>query len=215
MVPQLLNLFHFLDHLTCICFESEELVTQAVNESRKRPGISDCFLFGNSQIVVIAVNSLVTRKATSLCQLFHPRTESKTFDFFTQSSFNIPCLRSQLLKTNSKEGASRSWRKVCDALCFTEDIGDCFWHVFGRLNTGAIWVNHLTFFPKCHFPAVCADLYEVLGLIKKVKEVCRFYFDVVSTKRNFIKMNSFVFQTVSWNELFMELRTNTAVWTRK
>ena len=176
MVPQLLNLFHFLDHLTCICFESKEVVTQAVNESRKRPGISDCFLFGNSQIVVIAVNSLVTRKATSLCQHFHPRTESKTFDFLRQSSSNTSCLRGQLLKTNTKESASRSRRKVCDALCFTEDIGDYFWHVFGRLNTGAIWVNHLTFFPQSDFSAMTAYLCKVLFLFEEIKKFRCMYF---------------------------------------
>lgn len=171
MVPQLLSLVHLLDHLTCVCFESKELITQAVNESRKCPGISDCFLFGNVQIVVIPVNSLVTRKAASIRQSFHAWAKAKTFNlgekvFSLTSGFN-----NQLFQANAKKGAGRSRGRVCDALSFLENNGNRFWHALRWSNSRSSGVNHLAVFPKGYFPAVSADFNEVVTLTKKIKKV--------------------------------------------
>lgn len=214
-MSKFLSFIHFRNHLVCFGIEPKELFGQTVDEARERPSISDCLFVRNVKVKVVPMNRFIARQAASIRQFFHAGAEVETVNFLEKIVAGGSSLNRQFFQASPKESAGGSGRKVGDALCFAKNVSNVLRHVFGRQNTGAIRVNHLTFFPKCHFPAVCADLYEVLGLIKKVKEVCRFYFDVVSTKRNFIKMNSFVFQTVSWNELFMELRTNTAVWTRK
>ena len=210
-MSQLLCLVHLLDHLTCVCFESKELITQAVNESRKRPGISDCFLFGNVQIVVIAVNSLVTRKATSIRQFFHARAKSKTFNFLEEIVSGTSSFNNQFFQASAKECACSSWRKVCNALGFLEDIGNRFRHAFGRLNGCSIRINHFALFPKCDFPAVSADLYEVLVWIKKLKEIS--WNDVGFPIGNHsYQINTFRPLVQLRNQLILELAVIATVW---
>ena len=170
-MSQLLCFVHPIDHLTRIGIESKKFITQAVDESGERPGICDCFLFGNVQIVVIAVNSLVTCQAAGIRQLFHPWAKPKAFDlcekvFALTSGFN-----NQSFQANTKKGARGSRRKIRNALSFLENIGNSFRHVLRWSNSRSSGVNHLAVFPKGYFPAVSADLNEVVTLTKKIKKV--------------------------------------------
>lgn len=172
-MSQLFCLAHLFDHLACVGIKSKKFFAQTVNESRKCPSIGDGFFFGNIQIVVITVNSFITCKSTSISKLSHARAKSETFDLLEQFVSGATGFNNQLFQTSPEQCAGSSWRKVCDALCFTEDIGNCFWHVFGRLNTGAIWENHLTVFPQSDFSAMCAYLNKVFIRLEKLKEISR------------------------------------------
>lgn len=172
MVPQLLSLVHLLDHLTCVCFESKELITQAVNESRKCPSVSDRFCIGNVVVKVIAMNSLVTRKAAGICQSFHAWAKSKAFNFLVKIVASASGFGSKFLQTNTKERTSRSGRKVRDALSFFKDRRDFFRHVFGWLYCSSCWVDHFAVFPQSDFLAVGADLHKVFNRFVKLKKVC-------------------------------------------
>lgn len=171
-MSKLLNLVHFPNELVCFSFKAKELFGKSVDKAGDGVGVISEFLLWNIQIKVITVHGFISGQAAGLRQLFHSRAESKTFDFFSQGSINTSCLSGQLLKTNSKEGASCSWRKVCDALCFAKNVSNVLRHVFGRLNTGAIRVNHFTVFPQSDFPAMSANLNKVLTRLEKLKKIC-------------------------------------------
>lgn len=172
-MSKLLNLVYFPNELVCFSFKAKELFGKSVDKAGDGVGVISEFLLWNIQIKVITVHGFISGQAAGLRQLFHSRAESKTFDFFSQGSINTSCLSGQLLKTNSKEGASCSWRKVCDALCFAKNVSNVLRHVFGRLNTGAIRVNHLTVFPQSDFSAMCAYLNKAFIRLEKLKEISR------------------------------------------
>lgn len=170
-MSQLFRFVHLFDHFACYGVEPKELLAQSIDELRKSPSVSDRFCIGNVVIKVIAMNSLVTRKAAGFCQSFHAWAKPKALNFLVKIVAGASGFGSKFLQTNTQERTSRSGRKVRDALSFLENGCNCFWHVFRRLYGSAVGINHFAVFPKCDFPAVSADLYEVLVRIKKLKEI--------------------------------------------
>lgn len=171
-MSQLFRFVHLFDHFACYGVEPKELLAQSIDELRKSPSVSDRFCIGNVVVKVIAMNSLVTRKAAGFCQSFHAWAKPEAFNFLVKIIAGASGFGSKFLQTNTKERTSRSGRKVRDALSFFKDRRDFFGHVFGWLYSSSCWVDHFAVFPQSDFLAVGADLHKVFNRFVKLKKVC-------------------------------------------
>ena len=111
-MSQLFRFVHLFDHFACYGVEPKELLAQSIDELRKSPSVSDRFCIGNVVVKVIAMNSLVTRKAAGICQSFHAWAKPKAFNFLVKIVAGASGFGSKFLQTNNAAECITAFDKV-------------------------------------------------------------------------------------------------------
>lgn len=191
--------------------QSDEVVSQAVDENRQCVSQTQGFRIVDRKVETFSMDGFVTSKPANITKLLQSRRKTKAFDLLLKVSSLGSQLLHKSLKANAQKRTSGSRRCVCDLLSFIKNPLDVFRHALNWRNSASHWVHELFVGPKMKFAAMRTTRNEVIPARVQVKEVGRFEVNQVVKHERIIPIEVLIPFVALQDRHFMNLTHNTAM----
>lgn len=128
--------------------QSDEVVSQTVDENRQCVSQTQGFRITDRKVETFSMDGFVTSKTANITKLLQSWRKTKAFDFLLKVSSLGSQLPHKSLKADAQKRTCCSRGCVCDLLCFIKNPLDVFRHALNWRNSASHWVHELFVGPK-------------------------------------------------------------------